>query len=82
MSTYLAYLQFTLSDHVSRIMVFDIIVLHRLIEHLIFCKVYRTWTVIKRVNARIITTKLNLPMAHLYIMRHGYFIYPCGISHK
>jgi hypothetical protein len=36
MSTNLAYLQFTLSDYVSHIMVFDTNVLGPLMEHLIF----------------------------------------------
>ena len=48
MSTNLAYLQFTLLNNVSNIMVFDINVLCSLMEHLILSKVYGTLTVIKQ----------------------------------
>ena len=58
MSTNLAYLQLTLCNNITHIMVFDINVLCSLMEHLILSKVDRTLTVTKQVNTSIISTKL------------------------
>ena len=45
MSTDLAYLQFTLCDHITDIMVLDANMLSPLMEHLIFSETYNTLTV-------------------------------------
>jgi hypothetical protein len=61
MSTYLAYLQFTLSNTFENIMTFCINVCYPLMElHLIFSKVYGGLIVTKQVNARIIFTKVKI----------------------
>jgi hypothetical protein len=55
MNTNLAYLQFTLCDYISHIMLLDINMLDPLMEQLILISlVYSTLTAIKQVNASII----------------------------
>jgi hypothetical protein len=60
MTTYLAYLQFTLYNNIANIMVLDINVLYLIMKHLIFSKVRDTLTIRKQINAKIISTKLSM----------------------
>ena len=74
MSTDLAYLQFTLSNNISNIMVLDVNVLGPLREYLIFSKVYSTLTVTEQGNENSKgDTRFNVknPLQHREGKNHG-----------